>query len=87
MRQPSDAQVWTDERSVAVALSGDLADAADQVLQSAPSLDTELVTVDLSAITRVDGDGIARLIELAERAAAAGAEVRYCRTLRAGDAD
>ena len=82
MPQPSDAQVWIDDRSVAVALSGDLADATARVLRAAPPLDAEVVTVDLTAVTCVDGAGLAQLIELAERAVAAGAEVRYCHTLR-----
>ena len=79
MLSSSAAQVRVDGRSLAVALSGDLASATDQALEAAPRFDADVVTVDLSEVTCVDGHGLDRLIELVERAAAAGAAIRYRR--------
>jgi anti-anti-sigma regulatory factor len=82
MSKPSDAQVWIDDRAVEVALSGDLAGATAMVLEQRPAMDAEVLVVDLTAVTRVDGEGLEQLIELVDRATAAGVEVRYCQTLR-----
>ena len=84
MPHASGAQIWIDDRSVAVALSGHLADATARVLGTELPADADLVIVDLTAVTSIDGEGLDQLIELAEWAVAGGAQVRYCNAIRNG---
>jgi len=84
MTAPSATQVWIDDHAVTVALVGDLVTAMGRVLPTVRDLRTTLLTLDLTRVTHIDGEGLDLLMLLVAHAADGGAAIRYRRAVLAG---
>lgn len=76
--------VWIDDHGVTVALVGDLVSAVGRALPALRDLPSKRLTLDLTGVTHVDGEGLDLLMRLVDRAADHGAQIRYRRAVLAG---